>query len=219
MYRHFRATLGERVPRIESAVVWGRADFKLGGLWTRMRFRSYHLAGRSFRREMEITWFDKPILRGADACVDGEGSLRISGPVNTSGAGEHFDQGQNLAMWAEAPFTTPSVLVLDSRVRWEPLDAHAARLIVPFRSAEEVLRVEFHPETGLMQSMSGMRYRGQEESKTPWHGEYSEWRTLHAIKVPRRNSAIWGDQRKPYGVFEVEGAEYNVDISPEVLDR
>jgi len=135
-----------------------------------MRFRSYHLTGREFRRAMEITWFGLRVLRGTDAYVDGEGSLRTSGLVNTSGTRNNFDQGQNLAMWAEAPVTTPSVLVLDPRVRWEPIDAHAALLIVPFGEVEEALRAGVESETGLIESMSSMRYRGQEESKTPGAG-------------------------------------------------
>jgi hypothetical protein len=127
--RHFRATLGGRVPRIDSAVVWGRADFKVGGLWTPMRFKGYYVPGREFRRDMEITWFGIPILQGSDAYLKGEGSLEITGLLNTSSKGENLDQGQNLAMWAEAPFTTPSVLVLDPRARWEPMDAASERLI------------------------------------------------------------------------------------------
>ncbi|MCA3748083.1 MAG: hypothetical protein IN808_02965 [Rubrobacter sp.] len=216
VHRHFRATLGERVPRIETAVVWGRASFKLGGLWTPMRLKAYYLSGRGFRRDMEITWFGMPILRGADAYVGGRGSLRIGGLIRASSEGKTMDQGENLAMWGEAPFTTPSALVLDPRVRWEPIDAHSARLIVPFEEGEETLRVEFDPQTGLMKSMSGMRYRGREDTKTPWRTGYSGWKTVHGIKLPHRGVARWEDQREPYIVFEIEGAEFNVDVSEQV---
>jgi hypothetical protein len=211
--RHFQATLGGQVPRIGSAVVWGRADFKVGGLWAPMRFKGFYAPGREFRRDMEITWFGIPVLRGTDAFLVGQGSLMITGLLNVASRGGKLDQGQNLAMWAEAPFTTPSVLVLDPRARWEPIDAHTARLIVPFGDREETLRVEFDPETGLMRSVSGMRYRDHENTKTPWRGEFSEWRTLHGIKVPHRNVAIWADEGGPYGIFRIEGAEYNVDVS------
>ena len=214
--RHFRATLGRQVPKIETAVVWGRAHFKVGALWTRMRFKSYNVAGREFRRDMEITWFGVPVLRGSDAYLGGEGSLKITGLLNTSSGGGNFDQGQNLAMWAEAPFTTPSVLVLDPRACWEPIDAHTARLVVPFGEQEEALSAEFDPESGLMRRMSGMRYRNHEQTKTPWRGELSDWRTLHGIKVPHRNMAIWEDQGEPYGIFEIEGAEYNVGDSGKI---
>ena len=78
---------------------------------------------------------------------------------------------------------------------------------------------EFDPESGFMRRMSGMRYRGQEETKTPWRGEFSEWRTLQGIKVPYRNVAFWEDQGEPYGIFEIEGAEHNVDVSEKISSK
>lgn len=214
--RHFRTVFGERVPEIETAVVRARADFKVKGLWTPMRFESYHAAGRAFVKDMQITWFRLPALRGSDSYIDDSGSLKISGLVNMSETGMRMDQGENLAMWGEAPFTTPSVLVLDPRVRWEPVDADSARLIVPFGEREETLRVEFDPDTGLMSSMSGMRYQEQERTKTPWRAEYSRWETVHGIKVPHRNTAMWEDEGEPYIVLDLDGVEYNVDVSEEI---
>ncbi len=70
-----------------------------------------------------------------------------------------------------------------------------------------------------MRRMSGMRYRGQEETKTRWRGEFSGWRTLHRIKVPHRNVAIWEDQGESYGIFEIEGAEYNVNVSEKISSK
>lgn len=112
----------------------------------------------------------------------------------------------------------PSVLVLDPRVRWEPIGHTSARLIVPFGEHKESLRVEFDPETGLMKRMSGIRYRDQEEMKTPWHGEYAEWRTVHGIKVPHRVVGAWEDWEKPYAILDLEGVEYNVDVSGKIPD-
>lgn len=214
--RHFRAVFGERVTKSETAVVRGRADFKIKGLWTPMRFESYHESGRAFVRNMEITWFGTPVLRGSDAYVGGKGTLKISGLVNTSDEGARMDQGENLALWAEAPFTTPSALVLDPRVRWEPVDADSARLVVPFGEREETLQIEFDPDTGFMRSMSGMRYREQEQAKTPWRAEYSRWETVHGIRVPHRNAAIWEDEGEPYIVLDLDGVEYDVDVSEEL---
>jgi hypothetical protein len=119
---------------------------------------------------MEITWFGVPVLRSSDAYLNGQGSLVITGLPNVSDEGEKVDKGQNLAMQGEAPFITPSVLVLDPRVRWEPKDATSAQLIVPSEGREETLQVEFDPEIGLMRRISGMRYREMEETKTPWRG-------------------------------------------------
>ncbi len=214
--RHYQVAMGDRIPQVETAVMWGRADFKVNGLWTPMRFKSYTVAGRDFRRDMEITWFGHPVLYGSDTYLAGEGRLDISGLVNVSEAGERIDQGQNLALWGEALYTTPSALVLDPRVRWEPVDAHTARLIVPFGDDEEALTAEFDPQSGLLRSVTGMRYRGQKATKTPWRGEFSEWRPLHGMEVPHRVEGIWEDEREPYAIFEIEGAEYNVDVSGKV---
>ncbi len=71
-------------------------------------------------------------------------------------------QGDNLGMWAKAQFTTPSALMLDPRARWEPVDAHTARLLFLFGEEEQSLRVAFDPETGLIMRMSGMRHQNQE---------------------------------------------------------
>jgi len=60
-----------------------------------------------------------------------------------------------------------------------------------------------------------MRYRNQEGTKSPWRGEFSDWRTIHGIKVPHRAVAAW--EHEPYGIFEIEGAEYNVDVSGKFL--
>jgi hypothetical protein len=217
--QYFQATLGEEVPHIETAVVWGRGYFNLNGLWFPMRFKSYNIAGREFRREMELTWFGMSIFRGYDAYLNGKGILEFTGLLgllSVSDSGEKADQGDNLAMWAEAPFTTPSALVLDPRVRWELIDNTTARLIVPFGEQEDSLRVEFDPETSLITQITGMRYRDQEETKTPYRGEYSEWTTVHGIRVPYRPVATWEDQDEPYVILDIEGVEYNVDVSEKI---
>ncbi len=61
-----------------------------------------------------------------------------------------------------------------------------------------------------------MRYRGREETKTPYRGEYAVWRRVHGIKVPHRDAAVWKDQGEPYIVLDVEGTEYNVDVSEKI---
>lgn len=79
------------------------------------------------------------------------------------------------------------------------------------------VRVEFDPGTGLMTRMSGMRYRGGEEEKTPWRGEASSWRTQRGRTVPYRLTATWEDQTKPYVVLDLEGAAYDADVSGKVF--
>jgi len=218
VYRHFAATLGSQVPKIESAVVWGRARFRLPstrfGLWMPVRFKAYYIAGQDFCRHMEITWFRLPILRGYDSYLKGEGVLKLEGVLNVSETGEKTNQSQNLALWAEAVLM-PSVLITDSRIRWEEVDDVTARLAVPFGEQEESLLVRFDPHTGLMTQMSAERYRDQEEEKTPWRIECLDWETFHSLKIPRL-AVMWEDESGPWSFWTVDGVEYNVDVSEKI---
>jgi hypothetical protein len=47
-------------------------------------------------------------------------------------------------------------------------------------------------------------------------GEYSEWRTVHGIQIPHRPVATWEDQEEPYVILDIEGAEYDVDVSDKI---
>ena len=212
---YFEAALGEEIPRIESAVLWGRGRLRIKGLWFPVRFKAYYLPGRSFSRRMEITWFGLPVLRGVDSYIDGRGGLKITGLINLEETGEKIDQAQNLVLWGEAIWT-PSVYLTDPRVRWEAVDEKTAQLVVPFGEGHEVFQVKFDPRTGLIREMSALRFRGQEEAKTPWRVECLDWRPFHGVKVPTRVVGTWADEKRPYVVMTVEGVEYNVDVS-EVL--
>jgi hypothetical protein len=101
-------------------------------------------------------------------------------------------------------------------VRWESIDSHTARLVFPFGDGEDSLRVAFDAETNLMGSISGMRFRDREDTKTPYRGEYGEWKTVHGIKVPHHTVAIWEDQGWTYVILDIEGTEYNVEISEKI---
>ena len=92
----------------------------------------------------------------------------------------------------------------------------SARLVFPFGEQEDSLLFEFDPETGLMRGTSGMRYRGQEPTKAPFRGEGADWRTVHGIRLAHENVGTWEDWGEPYIIFDLDGAEYNVDVSAEL---
>jgi hypothetical protein len=211
VYRHFNATLGSEVPKIESAVVWGRARIKTG-MWMPLRFKAYYVPGQGFYRYMEITWFGLPVVKGVDSYLRGEGVMNIAGNIT---AGKKIDQGQVLAMWAEAALT-PSAYVTDPRIRWEAVDDRTARLVVPFGEGEETLQFRFDPQTGFMSQMSALRYRGQEENKTPWRGDYMDWQAVHSVKIPTRIAVTWEDEGSPWAYWTIDGVEYNVDVSEKI---
>jgi hypothetical protein len=215
VYRHFATTLGDQIPEINSAVVSGKARFKFSGIWMPVRFKAYYIPGRDFYRYMEITWFGLPILKGQDSYINQEGSLRIGGMLNIFEQGDKINQGQNLAMWGEGVFA-PSVFVADPEVRWESLNETSARLQVPFGEQKESFLVSFDSQTGLMTQMSALRYRDQEDEKTPWRIEFLDWDTFHSVKVPVNVAVAWEDEGGPWAFFTIEDVEYNVDVSEKI---
>ena len=217
--RYLRATAGERLPKIRTAVVWGRGEFNFFGLaWFPMRFVAYYdIPKREFRREIELTWFGIPIFRGYDAYIDGKGILKFGGLfglLNVTDSGPKTDQGDNMAMWGELLGYAPSAAVQGRGVHWEPIDSTSSRLVFPLGGKQDTLRVQFDPKSGLVEQVSGMRYRDDEEMKSPWRGEnHGGWRTVHGIKMARRSVGRWEDWEEPYIVLDLEGAKYNVDVS------
>ncbi len=129
-----------------------------------VRFKTNYLPGQAFYRYMEVTCFGKPILKGHDTYINGEGALKIEGILKMRETGEKIDQGQNLALWGEAVFT-PSVFVTDKRASWESVDKDTTRLVVPFGEQTDSLLFEFDAKTHLITQISALRYKGQGDDK------------------------------------------------------
>jgi hypothetical protein len=215
---YLEATFIKRAYKLESAVIWGRARFKMAGLWMPVRFRAHYLPGQDFYRYMEITWFGLPLLRGYDSYINGEGMLKMWGLRRISEMGEKINQSQNLTAWAEAMWM-PSIFITNPKVRWEVVDNLTARLVVPFGEQEESLLVKFDRKTGLITQMSAQRYRNQEEEKTPWRVDCLRWKTFRTVKIPSPIALTWEDEGRPWALFSVEGIEYNVDVSDKISGK
>jgi hypothetical protein len=209
--QYYEAAVGSHVPEVRSAVVWGKAKLRINGIWMPVRFKAYHLPGRAFLRYLEVTWFGKTILKVSDSYMNGEGVMKIEGLLNMKETGEKIDQGQNLAMWGETVFM-PSVVIADSRARWEDVDNDSVRLVIPYGEQNDSLDFNFDPKTGLITRICAMRYKGHNEEKTPWLIDITEWMTSHYVKIPSRFSVTWEDEGSPWSYWTVEDVEYNVDV-------
>lgn len=206
--RYLQTVCGDSCPRIESMMAWGhaRANF---GVWMPLRFRLSHRPGYDFRREMDVTWFGLPVIKALDQYINGKG---MTGPVGSAATGPEVNQGSNLILWAEAGLF-PSLLISDPRIRWQAIDDHSARLIVPFGDQTDELTFHFDPQSGLPHRISALRYREPGGQKIPWHADTERWQQVNGVQVPARVAITWEDQGTPWSVWEFEGVLWNVDIS------
>lgn len=215
--RFYRELYGENIPVIDSAVISGTGRLRINGITLPARFRFVHIAGQDYRHYIENTFFGIPILKVNEHFLKGQGRLEL--PFGIS-AGPQVDQAANLALWAEAIWM-PSLWLTDARVHWEALDENSATLIVPFKdesgqSTAEVehFTVSFDPETGMLQSMQSMRYKGVDStSKTLWINEVLEWQSLGDSTQPMLSAVTWQDEGTPWARFTTLEVVYNSDVS------
>lgn len=207
--RFYRELYGEKVPVIEAAVISGRGRLRIQGITFPARFRFTHKTGKDYRHYIETTVFGRPLMTVNEYFLDGVSRLELPFAVSE---GPQVDQGANLALWAEAVWM-PSIWVTDRQVRWEARDETSAILVVPFGHKEERFTVSFNPQTGLLQSLESMRYKGAESTeKTPWLNEALRWDYIGSYMIPVDTAVMWGDEGSPWAVFTVEQIIYNGNV-------
>jgi hypothetical protein len=207
--RFYRTLYGDEVPVIETAVVSGRGQMRVNGITFPARYRFSHVAGHDYRHYIEVTWFGCPLLAVNEWFLDGSARLELPFAVMQ---GPKIDQGANLALWAEAGWF-PAIWLTDPRTTWEPIDATSARLIVPFGDGSEEVTLTFDPDTGLLQRMGSMRFKGEaDETRTLWLNEALDWEVLDGVTVPMTTTVTWADEGTPWARLRTEEMILNADL-------
>jgi len=207
--RFYRATYGDEIPVIDTAVLIGRGKMRPFGIWLPARFVMVHNAGRDYRHYFEATFFGIPFLKVNEGYVDGQSFFES--PVGTYYDDPNTNQGANLALWAEGGWFH-SIWLTDPRVRWEAVDENTARLMVPFEDTEESFVLRFDPETRLIDTMEAMRFKNPgDKEKILWTtSSYGDGKTFYAT---------WSDVGKPWAEFKLEEVAFNVDVTEYIRAR
>ncbi len=211
-YRHFVKTIGEEPPMISTAVVWGRGRASIRGVWVPLRFKAWYRAGEAYYRRMEVTWFQRPVMRGIDSWIDGVGLFEMGEKVET---GERIDQGQLLTLWSDTVWI-PSVYVHNPQIRWLPVDEHTARLVIPFKDRTESMDAHFDPVSGLMTHLTALRYSDDSMEKEPWRVDLLEWKEINGLLIPYHIDIAWGEAGSPWSYWTVDGIAYNVSVEEQL---
>ncbi|MFW5714189.1 MAG: DUF6544 family protein, partial [Brevefilum sp.] len=123
------------------------------------------------------------------------------------------DEAANLGMWSET-MTFPGVYLSTTGVQWESMDAHTARLIVPFKDKKDSFVVHFGEQTGLIETMEALRWKNPgDEEKTLWQAQAKEWGDVGGWQIPVLFAAQWMDEDTPWLVARIEDIVLNVDVS------
>ena len=201
----------EPLKNTKTAIVWGRARLKIAGIWVPARFKAFYAEGKNFYRQMEVTWFGRPVIKGVDSFIKGKGTFQMG---NQERKGMYVSRGQKLTMMTEMVWT-PAAYLHNPEISWNEKkeEPNTSQLLIPFQDTLHKLNVKINPHTHVIDMIYGERSQGPDGNKKVWQVKYEQWKKFNDILIPAKLSVTWKENPEPWSVFYVEGVKYNKDIS------
>ncbi|NDJ53031.1 MAG: hypothetical protein GYB68_08115 [Chloroflexi bacterium] len=213
LLRHAALLFPNGLPEVKSAVVQGRARLAPTGVYLPTRFRfSYDAEQIAHYHHIQVTWFSLPFLQIHEMLRDGTTRLDLSF-LGTAEDQPRINRAALQGYWAEVLAWVPAIVLSDERIRWEGVDEHTARLIIPELDEEEAFTVRFDPETGLLHEIEALRYQEADNpQRQQWRNRVLEWGEIEGQKLPMLSETQWNDD-PPWAAWQLEQVAINVDVA------
>ncbi|MFC7019103.1 MULTISPECIES: DUF6544 family protein [Haloarcula] len=217
--RYFDAVLEPGLPYTTAVRLEQTGAFRLGGADASWRplaaTQHYTSAPPGFVWDATIDLAPLLPVRVVDAYVDGAGVLeaRVLSALRVARAGPspEMDAGELLRYLAEAVWF-PTALLPGSGVEWEAVSDSAARARLEL--LETTATAVFHfDDDGLVERVTGHRYRQAADEYAPWTGRFEAYRDRNGRLVPTRASVEWDlpDGPVPYWRGTLDAIEHRTE--------
>ena len=195
--RYFETVLEDGQPLVETVRFEQRGEFRLGGRdgdW--QPFTATQVCSRDppgFVWDARIRVAPMVHARVLDSSVRGSGVLRArllsAFPVASAGPSPDMNAGELLRYLAECVWY-PTALLPDDDLEWTAIDDTTARATL---SVDELsVSLVFHfDDAGLVEQVTGWRYRQEDGDDAPWVGYFSDYEDRNGRLIPTRGEVAW----------------------------
>lgn len=198
--RYFRAVLRDGQPIVTGATVRHSGRFNLGEAddrWVPFTSRQFVVTRRpGFVWDARVPMLPGLAVHVHDAYVAGAGLLRPSilglFPLAELRGGGDIAYGELMRFFAEAAWY-PTALLPSQGVRWDAVDAYAARATLADGPITLTLTFSFDAEGLITTVRAEARGRtvGGRIVPTPWEGRWSSYQWHDGLRVPMTGEVAW----------------------------
>ncbi len=203
--RYFKYALKENQRLLNCARLKHSGQFKPTKKWMPIKGEEYFTVAPP-----GFAWFGKVrFISAKDMYYQGSGGMKIRlfSIFNLVDAkGEEFNQGELVRWLSETPWF-PTALLPSENLRWEPIDADSARVVLTDQSTT-VEGSFFFSENGQITKFTAKRYG--DGRLQDWICRYFEYREVEGMQIPFYAEASWNSESEDskYAKFRIEQIEY-----------